>query len=161
MTAERNNRQKFWLAGQRPLAGCHTTYTCTPLESLKCFQNYSIGPQKPPVTSRHGEEGGRGGGLASATRGAPTAFPIVLFAVAAIAVSINSSIDDDRLIVSRRTSDDGFPLKGFADRDRHAATREIENGRGLLEDRLSLLSVEFRVIPNATKLRVVPFVLLE
>ena len=111
------------------------------------------------LASRHGEEGGRGGGLASATRGAPTAFPIVLFAVAAIVVSINSSIDDDRLIVSRRTSDDGFPLKGFA--DRHAATREIENGRGLLEDRLSLLSVEFRVIPNATKLRVVPFVLLE
>ena len=120
-------------------------------------------PAKTPgdLASRHGEEGGRGGGLASATRGAPTAFPIVLFAVAAIVVSINSSIDDDRLIVSRRTSDDGFPLKGFADRDRHAATREIENGRGLLEDRLSLLSVEFRVIPNATKLRVVPFVLLE
>ena len=112
------------------------------------------------MTSRHGEEGGRGGGLASATRGAPTAFPIVLFVVAAVVVSINSSIDDDdRLIVSRRTSDDGFPLKGFA--DRHAATREIENGRGLVEDRLSLLSVEFRVIPNATKLRVVPFVLLE
>ena len=99
------------------------------------------------MTSRHGEEGGRGGGLASATRGAPTTFPIVLFVVAAIVVSINSSIDD-RLIVSRPTSDDGLPLKGFA--DRHAATREIENGRGLLQDRLSLLSVEFRVIPNAS-----------